>query len=131
MNTADKRNNNCLNTIRLLAAIQVLYMHTVSHLKIDMPSTFIAKAMDNFIHFFDGVPIFFTLSGFLIWHSIGRSKTFGEYCKKRFWRIYPELWMAVFIELIVVTRAIVGIICGMVTVKCFLKNPAPSTSQAS
>ena len=103
MNTADKRNNNCLNTIRLLAAIQVLYMHTVSHLKIDMPSTFIAKAMDNFIYFFDGVPIFFTLSGFLIWHSIGRSKTFGEYCKKRFWRIYPELWMAVFIELIVVT----------------------------
>ena len=56
----------------------------------------------DIIHFFWGVPIFFTLSGFLIWQSIGRSKTFGEYCRKRFWRIYPELWVAVLIELVVI-----------------------------
>lgn len=41
------------------------------------------------------------MSGFLIWWSIGRSKSFGEYLKKRFWRIFPELWVAVAIELIV------------------------------
>lgn len=44
------------------------------------------------------------MSGFLIWWSIGRSKSFGEYLKKRFWRIFPELWGAVVIELIVLLR---------------------------
>lgn len=33
--------------------------------------------------------------------SIGRSSSFGKYCKKRFWRIFPELWVAVAIEIIV------------------------------
>ena len=41
------------------------------------------------------------MSGFLIWWSIGRSTSFQQYLKKRFWRIYPELWLAVLIELIV------------------------------
>ncbi len=36
-----------------------------------------------------------------------------------------------YFKLIVETRAIVGIRCGIVTVKCFFKNPAPSISQAS
>lgn len=41
------------------------------------------------------------MSGFLIWMSIGRSNSFGEYFKKRFWRIFPELWIAVAIEIMV------------------------------
>lgn len=85
----------CLNTIRLLAAIEVLYGHVIIHLKIGAIPVF-----NEFIHFFWGVPIFFTLSGYLIWQSIGRSNSFVEYCKKRFWRIYPELWVAVIIEII-------------------------------
>lgn len=88
--------NDCLNTIRLLAAIEVLYVHTLGHLGIgEIP------LLGDFIHFFSGVPIFFTMSGFLIWWSVGRSKNFGEYLRKRFWRIYPELWVAVAFELIV------------------------------
>lgn len=87
---------NCLNLIRLLAALQVLYGHTLTHLHIDN-----IPILGEFIHFFSGVPIFFTMSGFLIWGSIGRSNNFGEYVKKRFWRIFPELWVAVAIELIV------------------------------
>ena len=86
----------CLNTIRLLAAIEVLYGHTFAHLEIDA-----IPVLGDFIHFFHGVPIFFTMSGFLIWWSIGRSRSFGEYLKKRFWRIFPELWVAVLVELIV------------------------------
>lgn len=80
----------------MLAAIEVLYGHTLGHLGIDG-----IPILDHFIHFFSGVPIFFTMSGFLIWWSIGRSKNFGEYLRKRFWRIYPELWVAVAFELIV------------------------------
>lgn len=88
--------NNSLNTFRLLAAIQVLWIHTLNHMElVNIP------ILGDVIYFFTGVPIFFTLSGFLIWHSIGHSKTFLEYAKKRFWRIYPELWVAVAVEIIV------------------------------
>lgn len=88
--------NNSLNTFRLLASLQVLYGHAITHLKLGQVPVF-----GNFISFFSGVPIFFTLSGFLIWQSIGRSKNYGEYAKKRFWRIYPELWVAVTVEIVV------------------------------
>ena len=74
----------------------MLYGHTIVHLNIQH-----IPILGDFINFFYGVPIFFTMSGFLIWWSIGRSKSFGEYLKKRFWRIFPELWVAVAIELIV------------------------------
>jgi len=87
---------NCLNTIRLLAAIQVLWKHSLIHL--ELPNI---PVLGDFVLFFQGVPVFFTLSGFLIWQSIGRSHTFSDYAKKRFWRIYPELWLAVVVELVV------------------------------
>ena len=64
----------CLNLIRLLAAFQVLYGHTLVHMNIDG-----IPILGEFINFFSGVPIFFTMSGFLIWWSIGRSKSFEEY----------------------------------------------------
>ena len=73
-----EQNRDCLNTIRLLAAIEVLYGHVFRHLEIDA-----VPVLGDFIHFFQGVPIFFTMSGFLIWWSIGRSRSFGEYLKKR------------------------------------------------
>ena len=90
------RTPDCLNTIRLVAALQVLYVHSVAHLSLDMP-----PIVTNVLGFFKGVPIFFTLSGFLIWFSIGRSSSFLDYARKRFWRIFPELWLAVAVEGIV------------------------------
>lgn len=87
---------NSLNTFRLIAAISVLWVHALNHLELSN-----IPILGDCIVFFEGVPIFFTLSGFFIWHSIGSSKTFTEYAKKRFWRIYPELWMAVAVEIIV------------------------------
>lgn len=76
--------------------MQVVYGHTLAHLHIEG-----IPLLGEFINFFSGVPIFFTMSGFLIWWSVGRSKSFCEYLKKRFWRIFPELWVAVAVELIV------------------------------
>lgn len=85
-----------LNTIRLLAALQVVWNHASWHLELSGACTIpVAK----FLGFFHGIPIFFTLSGFLIWMSIGRSQSFVQYAKKRFWRIYPELWLGVFVEI--------------------------------
>lgn len=94
-NVIDYRRNS-LNTIRLVAALQVLFGHTVVHLEIATSSI-----VNEVSYFFQGVPIFFTMSGFLIWDSIGRSGNFKVYASKRFWRIFPELWVAVVVEIIV------------------------------
>lgn len=92
-----KQHNNCLSFIRIIAALQVVFGHMLEHLQLPIDST-VAHAT----YFFRGVPIFFVISGFLIWFSIGRSSNYFSYLKKRFWRIYPELWMAVIIEVIVI-----------------------------
>ena len=93
----DGRVTNCFNTIRLLAALHVVWIHAAT----------LFELSDNWgigkiLAFFPGVPVFFVLSGYCIWFSICRSTSFGEYCKKRFWRIYPELWLAVAIELVTI-----------------------------
>lgn len=93
--TSSKRND-CMNTIRIITAICVLYRHTIAHLDIDIPQT-----VTTIMGYFPGVPIFFSLSGFLMWGSIGRSKTFSQYLKKRFWSIYPQLWVAILVEILV------------------------------
>ena len=77
---------NCFNLIRLLAALQVAYGHIIEHLELSIPSV-----VTDIFWFFRGVPVFFALSGYLIWNSVGRSKSFSQYIKKRFWRIFPEL----------------------------------------
>lgn len=92
----EKKNKDCLNTIRLLAAFEVLYFHTLAHLSIEMP-----QILNSIVSFFYGVPVFFAMSGYLIWMSVGRSNSFIDYCKKRFWRIFPELWGAVLVEILV------------------------------
>lgn len=90
-------NGDCLNTIRLIAVLQVVFGHTTRWLEIPF-SDFVGHVST----IWQGVPIFFLLSGFLIWYSIGRSRSFKEYALKRFWRLYPELWVAVLFEIIVI-----------------------------
>lgn len=83
---------NSFNLIRLFAALQVFLGHAVHHLKIEYDL--------KIISFFPGVPIFFFLSGFLIWSSIERTADFKTYLKKRVFRIYPELWMGVALSVV-------------------------------
>ena len=59
------RNNN-FDLIRLLAALQVLFWHGAVHLGI-MPRFGIFKEI---LFQLPGVPIFFTISGFLISYSL-------------------------------------------------------------
>ena len=88
--------DNSHNTIRLLAAFQVMLGHMVEHLALPISDTAL-----KLIYFFRGVPIFFMISGFLMWASIGRSNSYSQYIKRRFWRIYPELWVSVAIDILV------------------------------
>lgn len=87
---------NCFNFIRLLAALQVMFGHALAHLEIQIPDV-----LSLVLGMFPGVPIFFALSGFLIWFSVARSENVQNYMEKRFWRIYPELWLGVAVEVIV------------------------------
>ena len=93
----DKKKN-CLNLIRLIAATQVFLGHVIPAFSLDIPDwlDWIFKVF--FV--FEGVPVFFCLSGFLLWDSIGRSSTFESYLKKRVFRLYPELWGGVVLNCI-------------------------------
>lgn len=77
---------NNFDLIRIIAATQVMIIHTLSHL--DMGSYWWAQGLK----FFPGVPIFFVTSGFLISASLERSNSIREYAMKRCLRIYPALW---------------------------------------
>ena len=90
---------NSINLIRLIAAISVMYYHVIAHLDIAGMPAWIESTINYTFGFVYGVPTFFGISGFLIWKSIEKSESFTSYAKKRFWRIYPELWVAVIIEI--------------------------------
>ena len=89
------KQENALSLIRLLAAIQVMTGHLIGHLQLNIP-----EIIKTAIFYYNGVPVFFALSGYLIWGSIERSSAAKEFYTKRFLRIYPELWVAVIVELI-------------------------------
>ncbi len=95
--TADKRKN-CLNVIRLIAALQVFLGHAIPAFSIS--ASLPIRILGMFLNLFEGVPVFFCLSGFLLWDSIEKTADIGTYLKKRVFRLYPELWGGVLINCI-------------------------------
>lgn len=89
--------DNGLNLIRLLAALQVFYGHAVAHLELTEVS-FVTRVFTMFM----GVPIFFFISGYLMWKSIDRTSNIKNYFTKRVLRLYPELWCGVAVSLITI-----------------------------
>ncbi|CAH0995246.1 hypothetical protein EMA8858_01366 [Emticicia aquatica] len=86
------RNNN-FDLIRLIAALQVLIWHGAVHL--DLSNTLFGFL--SVIYHFPGVPIFFTISGFLISYSLERNNfRLKQYFKNRAFRIFPALWVCTF-----------------------------------
>jgi peptidoglycan/LPS O-acetylase OafA/YrhL len=92
--TITKYNN--FDLIRLFAASQVMISHVASHLNIELLYL-------RFISFFPGVPIFFFISGYLIYESYERLEGIKEKYKifyiNRVLRIYPALYFCFFITL--------------------------------
>ena len=76
-----KTNN--LNLIRLIAACQVLLGH--------LSQEFHCWSFDT-LHVFKGVPIFFTLSGFLIYWSYDNNPKIRQYWTNRCLRIYHSIY---------------------------------------
>ncbi|WP_319797361.1 acyltransferase [Nitrobacter sp.] len=75
--------SNSFNAVRLLAALQVAYVHAAWHLDIGWPNEWIVQI--------PGVPIFFAVSGFLVFDSLLSSKSLGAFALRRASRIYPAL----------------------------------------
>jgi peptidoglycan/LPS O-acetylase OafA/YrhL len=92
------KQTNCFDFLRLFAATCVLIGHSVTHLNI----SFLWLTNENGYWFYDGVPMFFILSGYLIYNSyekcVDAGKTSKDFYFNRFLRIVP----AIYIYLIVV-----------------------------
>lgn len=90
---------NCFTVLRYVATLEVLIAHCITHFEIDKESLF-CKVFSYSIGMFSGVPVFFDLSGYLIWASLSKQPKLADYALKRSIRIYPELWLAVVCSLL-------------------------------
>ncbi|MDO9027819.1 MAG: acyltransferase, partial [Candidatus Roizmanbacteria bacterium] len=89
--------NNNLNLIRLIAALQVLVVHSVNHFGV-------TGFFVDFLKATPGVPIFFFISGYLIGTTYKKNHERGPmiFFKNRVLRIYPGLIMCVLLSTIAV-----------------------------
>lgn len=91
--------HNNFNLIRLLAALQVLFVHTLNHL--DFKGLLV-----DLLKVTPGVPMFFVISGFLIGNSYIRTNQRGlnAFFTNRLLRIYPGL-----VACVLLTTAVVAL----------------------
>jgi peptidoglycan/LPS O-acetylase OafA/YrhL len=92
--TANFRINN-FDLLRLLAATQVLTLHTLGHFH--LPPFWGIEILT----LFPGVPIFFVISGYLISAAFERTSSTTIYLQNRFLRIYPGLWVCILATIVV------------------------------
>jgi peptidoglycan/LPS O-acetylase OafA/YrhL len=90
---------NNFDLLRILAATQVLVIHSMARLGIQVPGSL------KWFEWFPGVPIFFVISGYLVSASFERQDNIYRYLKNRFLRIYPGLWACIGLT-VVVTSAL-------------------------
>lgn len=89
MGAVNKHDNN-FDLIRLLAAVEVMWVHSVGWMGFPAGPDWLYP----FLKLFPGVAVFFVVSGFLITGSLlkpGRST--GAFFLNRILRIYPALWV--------------------------------------
>lgn len=93
-----KKNNN-VNLIKFIAAILVVFSHSFAIAKNDID--FLGLYSKEYITLGAvGVSIFFTLSGYFITNSLIKNGD-KDFIKKRFKKIFPPLWIVVFITIFI------------------------------
>ena len=85
--TLDSPKVNNFDLIRLAAALQVAFSHSIA----DLGGGGSAWWLKSITDLFPGVPIFFFISGFLISKSFEKNSILEEYALNRFLRIYPAM----------------------------------------
>jgi peptidoglycan/LPS O-acetylase OafA/YrhL len=89
---------NNFDLLRLLAATQVIFDHSIHHLNIP-----ISQLGTDILYLFPGVKVFFIISGYLISASYERNNNIKDYFRNRALRIYPGLWACIFLSIIVIS----------------------------
>lgn len=103
MKLEDKINikSNNLNILRFVAAIMVVICHSYA----------VTRNQEDFFSTFNGeqcnlgalaVAIFFFISGLYVMKSLDVSKDIATFMKKRFKRIFPQLWIVVIVSMFIV-----------------------------
>lgn len=87
-----KFSSNSLDLIRFFAALDVAIKHGMVHLEVGL-------AWERWFGLFPGVPIFFLISGFLIYRSYENSGSLRRFAENRFLRLYPGLWACFVVSL--------------------------------
>jgi peptidoglycan/LPS O-acetylase OafA/YrhL len=94
MNDATRNN---FDLIRLFAASQVAILHIAFHLGVE-------SSILRVVSLFPGVPIFFFVSGYLIYGSYEQSNknpnTNLNFFAKRFLRLFPALWLCFVLSIV-------------------------------
>ncbi len=90
--------NNNFDILRIIAAFQVVFMHSMAHLKIE---NLCLKDFGMIIDNIPGVSIFFLISGYLIAMSYKRNSNLKDYIWNRVLRIYPALYMNIFLGVVI------------------------------
>ncbi|WP_019531048.1 acyltransferase family protein [Dasania marina] len=93
-----KFNVNSFDMLRLLAALQVAFLHSYEFSGNYNGDNYFL----SFLELFPGVPIFFFVSGYLISKSYERSATLFSFSLNRILRLYPALIVCVVINLIMI-----------------------------
>jgi peptidoglycan/LPS O-acetylase OafA/YrhL len=79
--------SNNFDLIRLVAALQVVVVHSLHHLGLASD----LNLAELLTRFFPGVPVFFFVSGFLITQSFDKNPSIVDFTLNRCLRIYPAL----------------------------------------
>lgn len=105
--------NNNFNLIRLIASMQVMIYHFLGHFGLSkLP---IYKDIHKVLSYFPGVPIFFFISGFLIFKSYELAPNFKIYLRNRLLRIYPALIVCFIFTFFVL------VLCGFITLRSLVE----------
>lgn len=123
MVSSAKYSENALDLIRLVAALQVAFLHTVEILQLSIADTW----QFSLIHYFPGVPIFFFVSGYLISRSYERSPSIVGYASNRFLRIFPGLWVCIVFNLLLIATTGYFVINEVPITEIFVLAAAKST----
>lgn len=87
--------DNCFDYLRVYSAIMIIIGHCISHLKLSVHPAF-ELLQESWI----GLFCLFCLAGYLVPASLERSRSRLGYIKKRFLRLYPELYAALAVSLV-------------------------------
>ncbi len=87
--------NNSFDYIRIVCAFTIFLGHFLTHFHYQ------SEVLNFAAYFIRGVPVFFCLSGFFCARSADRYRR-GEFLKKRFFRLYPALWLCLAVNTLLI-----------------------------